>query len=90
MPILLLDAEHQLRLGPVVGVGHLIQVLHILLILPHAVHLLQHVLGPDMKTALTAIKCQSSDVTPGYESVGRLVIIHQSVREPLGSQELLD
>ena len=87
VPVLLLDTEHQLRPGPVVD--HLIQVLHVLLILPHGVHLLQHVLGPDNENG---VNCKNvRDVTPGYESVGRLVMIPQSIQEPLGiSQQLLD
>ena len=42
--VLLLDAEHQL--GPGTVVCHLIEVLHVLLILPHGIHLLQYLLGP--------------------------------------------
>ena len=44
MSVLLLDAEHQL--GPRPVVGDLVQVVHVLLILPHRVHLLQHILSP--------------------------------------------
>ena len=38
VPVLLLDPQHQL--GPRSVVGHLVQVLHVLLVLPHGVHLL--------------------------------------------------
>ena len=42
MPVLLLDTQHQL--GPGSVVSHLVEVLHVLLVLSHCVHLLQHLL----------------------------------------------
>ena len=41
--------------------------------------------------AVSCVTGHLSDVTPGYERVGRLVMVPQSVGEPLGiSKELLD
>ena len=63
--VLLLDAEYQLHPGPVEG--HLIEVLvlHILLVLPHSVHLLQHVLGPDNENG---VNCNKMSVVRAHSS----------------------
>ena len=44
MIVLLLDTEHELSPGSVVG--DLFEVVDVLLVLPHGVHLLEHLLGP--------------------------------------------
>ena len=61
--VLLLDPEHQL--GPRPVVSHLIEVVHVLLVLPHGVHLLQHFLRSGEKYNLSKCKYFSGILEKG-------------------------
>ena len=89
--VFLLNAENKMGAWPVVC--DFVKVLHVFLILPHSVHLLQHLLRPAHHQVTTQLPCSAllgqHDLSPGDQVVRGLVVVPQPGGEPLGVRQKL-